>query len=92
MRLEAGTLTQIDAFTGSMAHAMEKAMEKEWRNVKGTPLPVAGREDLRLMFAAIAQGVVRHLKNNEEAFHTLSNDSHAHDVRINTIGYLHPFP
>ena len=65
MALKAGTVADI---AGSMALAMENAMEALWQAEKGEPLPEAGSEDRRLLFAAIAQGVVRHLADNPDAF------------------------
>lgn len=46
-----------------MTQAMEEALAAAWQEVKGTALPTAGREDRQLLFTAIAQGVVRHLKD-----------------------------
>lgn len=65
MQIKAGTVSD---FTGSMAQAMEEAMKKEYQAIKGEPLPDMGVEDRRMLFAAIAQGVVRHLKDNVDAF------------------------
>ena len=49
-------------FADSMAEAMEEAFKSEWQAVKGVALPDRGEEDRRLLFSAIAQGVVAHLK------------------------------
>jgi hypothetical protein len=54
-------------FTDSMAEAMENALAAEWLRLRNRPLPALGREDRRLLFVAIAQGVVRHLRDNAEA-------------------------
>ncbi len=48
-------------FSGSMAEAMEKAFQREWGKYMTGPLPADGAEYRRMLFAAIAQGVVRHL-------------------------------
>ncbi len=61
MTLKAGTLTDFD---DSMAEAMENALANLWLAKTGQALPSATQEDRRLMFIAIAQGVVRHLKDN----------------------------
>ncbi len=45
----------------SMAEAMETAFREEWRKYMNVPLPDEGTEYRRMLFAAIAQGVVRHL-------------------------------
>ena len=58
MALKPGTKNDL---VNSMAAAMETAFDAEWVNFKNSPPPGAGREDLRLMFIAIAQGVVEHL-------------------------------
>lgn len=65
MAIKAGTVTD---FAGSMAEAMEEAMEQEYLAVKGEPLSAQGQEDRRLLLVAIAQGVVRHLKDNLDAW------------------------
>jgi hypothetical protein len=65
MALKAGT---VDDFTHSMAEAMEQALAQEYQKLKGEVLPDMGQEDRRMLFAAIAQGVVRHLKDNLAAF------------------------
>ena len=52
----------VDDFSASMAEAMEQAFAAEWAVQKDIPLQAAGAQDRKIMFAAIAQGVVRHLK------------------------------
>lgn len=61
MALKAGTLTDFD---NSMAKAMEDALGVLWLAKTGEPLSSAAQEDRRLMFIAIAQGVVKHLRDN----------------------------
>jgi hypothetical protein len=61
MALKAGTLTDFD---NSMAKAIEDALGVLWLAKTGQPLTNAAQEDRRLMFIAIAQGVVKHLKDN----------------------------
>ncbi len=45
-------------------------MEEELRNIyphfKGIPLPETGQEDRRMMFLAIARGLLRHLQQEED--------------------------
>jgi len=55
---KAGTL---DDFSGSMAEEMEKAFAKEWQKLTGNSLPEIGEKDRRMIFTAIAQGVIKHL-------------------------------
>jgi len=70
MALKAGTLTERHPETGellewesSLAEAMEKAMEVEWKALNnGSELPAEGEESRRLLFAAIAQGILGYLK------------------------------
>ena len=63
MALKAGTLDTTE-FGNSMAAAIEHAFEKVWKDRYGTNLPDETRDDRRLLFVAIAQGVVKHLKDN----------------------------
>jgi hypothetical protein len=63
--LKAGSKTD---YTASMASAMEAAFMNEWSNfMQGADAP-AMNDQMRLMFVAIAQGVVNHLKANHDAF------------------------
>ena len=64
MNLKAGTVAD---FANSMAQAIENAMKQEYKAVKNEDLPTMGQEDRRLLFAAIAQGVVRYLNDNPDA-------------------------
>ena len=65
MALLAGTHTHYD---NSMAQAIEKAFLAEWPNViPGQPVPESN-DQMRLLFMAIAQGVVHHLVKNPGAF------------------------
>jgi len=59
----------VNDFTGSMAEAMDQAFRSQWNAVKGSALPSSGEEDRKILFTAIAQGVVKHLQDNaNEAF------------------------
>jgi hypothetical protein len=70
MALKAGTKRRDsanqDQYVGSMAAAMEHAFLQEWPVIMGTQAPQPN-DHMRLLFIAIAQGVVRHLKDNENA-------------------------
>lgn len=55
---------RVDDFTNSMAAAMEDAFQSEWLDVKGTALPGKGEEDRKILFSAVARGVVKHLQEN----------------------------
>jgi hypothetical protein len=76
---------------------MEGAMEEEWRVAKGVPLPGVGLEDRRLLFAAIARGVLAYLKTNQNGifktitFEDISGQRVMHklqaaDLDINSTG------
>ena len=65
MPLDSGTKAPGAAtYSGSMAAVMEKAFKEEWPTVMGDAVVPASSEQLNLMFRAIAQGVIRHLKQN----------------------------
>lgn len=65
MSLDSGTKAPGSAtYSGSMADAMEKAFKEEWPYVMGDADLPASNEQLSLMFRAVAQGVIRHLKQN----------------------------
>ncbi|MGD8910040.1 MAG: hypothetical protein PVI92_11915 [Chromatiales bacterium] len=84
MALKAGTLSDFD---DSMAEAMENALATLWLAKTGQPLPDATQEDRRLMFIAIAQGVVRHLKDNAAgAFDISVNVSQNDTPLVNSYG------
>lgn len=79
-RFKAGTVSD---YAGSMAEAMEKALAVEYQRVHGRPLPAHGGEERRLMFAAIAQGILRHLKDN-------ASDALSVAVDVTQDGGSHP--
>jgi hypothetical protein len=70
------------AFESSMASEIEAAMQREWQSVKGTPLQ-QGAADRRILFAAIAQGVLRYLQAHADDISTTTEDgdgNHAHEL------------
>ena len=65
MPLNSGTRASGSiTYSGSMADAMEKAFLEEWPTVMGEADLPGSSEQLNLMFRAVAQGVIRHLKQN----------------------------
>jgi len=65
MPLDSGTKAPgSDTYSGSMTDAMEKAFREEWPYVMGDADLPASNEQLNLMFRAVAQGVIRHLRQN----------------------------
>ncbi len=51
-------------FSGSLAEAIETAMKAEWEAVKHAPMPDADPRDRRILFVAIAQGLLSYLDNH----------------------------
>jgi hypothetical protein len=45
--------------------AIEAGFEREWQAAKGTPAPSAGQADRRIMFAAVARGVLQYLEDHQ---------------------------
>jgi hypothetical protein len=56
-----GTLSD---YTDSMAEKIRTVFERLWNEEYGTNLPPETRDERRLLFVAIAQGVIQHLKSN----------------------------
>jgi hypothetical protein len=63
----------IDAMPGAntataaatLSETIEAAMAVEYQALKGVPLPAAGAEDRRMLFNAIAHGLIVYLKAHE---------------------------
>jgi len=55
----------VASFADSMAEAIETAMNEEWQAVKGEALSTDDQESRRLLFCAIARGVLGYLKSHE---------------------------
>ena len=65
MALKAGTR---DDLVNSMAEAMEAVFSAELPSVVPGADPLKGEAERRLLFVAVAQGVVNHLSANPDAF------------------------
>ncbi|MEM1319228.1 MAG: hypothetical protein AAGG75_03175 [Bacteroidota bacterium] len=65
--LKAGSQKNTSLYASSMAQAMEDAFLREWPAVMGQDAPNVTK-DLKLIFVAIAQGVIKHLEENKDAF------------------------
>lgn len=63
MALKPGSVAD---FANSMAQAIEQAMQEEWQAAKGVPLPSQGQGDRRLLFVAVARGMLRYLKAHQD--------------------------
>ncbi len=74
-------------YKDSMAEAMEKAFIKEWpKIIEDQPVP-APSDQMRLLFIAIAQGVVWHLKKKPGSFKiTIDNHPEHHHTFTNAEG------
>jgi hypothetical protein len=90
MALKPGTISPLD-LSSSMAQAMEDAFRHHWPLVMADmPIPFDSRF-LQLLFVAIAQGVVRHLEENPEAFKVrveapLGGTFSGEVIRVETVG------
>jgi hypothetical protein len=82
-KLKAGTAATETGFTNSMAAEIEKALKSEWLAVNGEEMPPNPRpQDSRILFAAIAQGVLNYLKAHKNDIST--------DTRNDTVsGHNH---
>jgi hypothetical protein len=91
--LRAGTVAE---FANSLASYIDDAMQNEWQAVKGSPLPSGlGEEDRRILFAAIAQGVLKFLFDHRADLITTSTGgggSHTHTMNFTVTTYRTPLP
>ena len=82
-QLKAGS---IDDFANSMAERIEEAMQEEWRKANGERLGGPGDRDRRVLFAAIAKGVLRYLYEHRDDLVTNAvahtTGSHLHEMRF----------
>ncbi|NEU10442.1 hypothetical protein GZH53_19105 [Flavihumibacter sp. R14] len=81
MALKSGTSSD---FESSMAKAMEDAFTEEWPNLMDGDPPPANSQT-KLLYLAIAKGVVRHLLEHPEAFEirtTIGSEEYRASVKI----------
>ena len=57
--------TNIDEIAEEIAHDIDQALADEFQKVKGIELPSEGQEDRRMLFIAIAKGIVSYFSRNE---------------------------
>ena len=62
--LLAGNRNSID--DGSMTAYIEASMNQQWLEAHGENLPEQGAEDRRILFAAVARGVLRYLYDHRD--------------------------
>ncbi len=72
MALKAGTVGDFD---GSLAQAIEAAMQAAWPSVMGAGKAFQSNPQLKLLCVAVAQGVVRYLRDNPDAFKVTVSDA-----------------
>ena len=72
MPLKPGTYTDL---SNSMAQAMIDAFKAEWPNVMDKAPPPENMDQMILLFAAVAQGVVQHLQQHPTDFEVTVTDS-----------------
>lgn len=85
MKYKPGTM---DCYEDSMAEKARLVFEKLWKDKYGTDLPSETIEERRMLFVAIAQGVIQHLKvNARDAF-----DIEVNVERQTNIGIRHTHP
>src|SRR5215210_5771864 len=75
------------ALQQSMAKAIEDAMDEVSWLVKKQHLPAAGQDDRRLLFVAIARGILKYLYDHQGAITATSTSagsqgSHTHSVNL----------
>lgn len=86
--LKAGSAKTSSEFANSMASAIEDAMKAEWLAIKGEPMPTveAGAQDRQMLFAAIAQGVLRYLRDHRSDMTTTvkhdTTSGHSHQLEF----------
>jgi hypothetical protein len=90
---------QTDDIAGSLAQYIDTAMKNEWRLTKGEELPQdEGSQDRQILFAAIAQGVLKFLEDHRVDLVTTddSGDSgmttHHHAMAFTVGTYRTPLP
>jgi hypothetical protein len=52
------------ALNDSMAKAIEDAMNQLFQQIKGEPLPETGKADRRILFVAIARGILQYFTDH----------------------------
>ncbi len=86
MALKAGSWDDLE---DSMAGAIEEALAEQWQSAYGEEVSEAGRKDRRVLFSAIAQGVVNYLKAGAyESIRVVEVDVTQDDQQITSSGGL----
>ncbi|HEY2160874.1 MAG TPA: hypothetical protein VGH24_06165 [Solirubrobacteraceae bacterium] len=86
MTLHAGTVAN---FSGSLAEQIETAFASELLAVKGVSLPDYAKQERRILFCAIAQGVLKYMAANPDAFEVqltfTGSDPTGGDVQLQVV-------
>jgi hypothetical protein len=70
----------------ALTDAIDAAFAEEWARTHPLPLPEAGSEDRRLLFAAVARGLLAYLNaNRDEIFETITLMAEGSDERTYTV-------
>ena len=71
------------SYDGSMAQAIEEAFIEVWPSIMNPPAPPISNE-MKLLFIAVAQGVVKHIQHNADAFNITASTSgnHTHTSKL----------
>jgi hypothetical protein len=76
----------VALIASELIQAMQTAFSNEWQATKGSPLPAGGTEDRRLLFAAVAKGLLGYLDDRHDGvlteitFQDAGLDPQAHRV------------
>lgn len=69
-----------------LTDAIQAAFEDEWRAVKGGSPPGAGTEDRRLLFAAVARGLLQYLDSHQnEVLKEITFEDSGEDRKTHTV-------
>ena len=70
----------------ALTDAIDEAFRQEWARDHPFPLPEAGSQDRRLLFAAVARGLLTYLEaNRNEIFETITLKTEGADERKYTV-------
>lgn len=73
------TSTQLTA-------AMQEALRQEWQASKGSPITNTTVEDMRLIFAAVARGLLNYLETHQDDFiNTITVQETSENPRTQTV-------
>lgn len=88
--LQSGNHASVD--DGTLTAYLENAMQEEWLSARGEPLPAdgPGAEDRRILFAAVAKGVLRYLYDHRSDLITTRDlpdgtTFHRHEADFNLV-------